>query len=571
MARMFPPTIPADWKSSAEHDVFERLERELSHEWTCLHSVGLAKHEKKVWAEIDFVLVGPPGILCLEVKGGQIRRENGIWIFRNRHGRENQKREGPFEQVGSAAGALKGFLRSHEPKALKSITGHGVVAPDVEWTIQGPDIDPELVLDRTSWDLGMNSYVRKLTETWSRRFREQRGFAPRELTRDARDAVTACLRGDFDLVPSLPTRIGHIKNDLIRLTQEQSDYLGRLSENPRVLVRGGAGTGKTVLAFEEAQRAAQSGASVLYLCFNRLLANSLRAKAPHGVTVSTIHSLMAGLVEEAGLTGDLPPADDDDLYEVFFPTLALQALSSLTNRPAYDLLVIDEGQDILLPNYLEVLDELVIGGLEHGRWRVFYDPDQNLFNGIAGPAIAKILSLQPTTFPLTRNCRNTEQIAAATAMFSGCTLLATSAQGPKVETLWYQNPRDQGRVASNHVRRLLSEGVRPSDIVILSRKTLKRSCLADGWDEPVGATLTDFAHSSSDDEGEVRFSTITAFKGLEADVVVLLDAVSTDLSSRYLTYVGASRARAVLAILLDKDESEEITARYEEFGKGLLA
>ena len=183
MARMIPATFPDDWKSDAEHVVFEMLRNDLSHEWFCLHSVGLAKHERKVWAEIDFVLVGPSGIFCLEVKGGYVGREDGIWIFRNRHGRENRKAEGPFEQVGSAAGALKAFFRANHRDILKSIVGHGVVMPDVTCTMRGPDVDPEIILDETTIGEGMSAYVQQLATVWTSRFREQHHAEPRALSR----------------------------------------------------------------------------------------------------------------------------------------------------------------------------------------------------------------------------------------------------------------------------------------------------------------------------------------------------------------------------------------------------
>ncbi len=56
----------------------------LDDSWTVLHSVGLARHASKPWAEADVVLVGPPGVLVLEVKGGRLERRNGRWGFRNR-------------------------------------------------------------------------------------------------------------------------------------------------------------------------------------------------------------------------------------------------------------------------------------------------------------------------------------------------------------------------------------------------------------------------------------------------------------------------------------------------------
>jgi hypothetical protein len=566
MARMFPAKFPDEWKSEAEHDVFEMLRDDLSHEWICLHSVGLAKHERKVWAEIDFVVIGPPGVFCLEVKGGFVGREAGVWIFRNRHGRENRKREGPFEQVGSAAGALKAFFKANSRAVLNSVVGYGVVMPDVLCTMRGPDVDSELVLDQSTVGEGMRKYVERLTDVWTRRFREQHRADPRELSREQREEILESLRGNFDLVPSLPTRIGWVKEELVRLTQEQSEYLARLEENPRVLVRGGAGTGKTLLAAEEATRAAKSGAHVLFLCFSRLLAESIKPVAREGVTVSTLHSLMSNLIRDAGLDGELPEADENDLLEVFFPVLTLQALALPTRPRPYDLLVIDEGQDILLLNYLDVLDGLLLAGLADGCWRIFYDPNQNIFNGVGRPAMERMLSHNPTQYPLTMNCRNTEQVAAATAMFSGCALLEASAQGPQVETLWYRHRSEQKKVVSNYVRRLLSQGIRPSDIVVLSSRTLKNSCLSDGWHGTVGASLVDVAERRPNDQSAVAFSTIAAFKGLESDAIVLLDAVTTHPSSRYLTYVGASRARVLLAIFLDQEDHDEITARYAEFG-----
>jgi hypothetical protein len=566
MAQMLPAVYPHDGKSDAERDVFEML-RQLPEQWTCLHSLGLAKHRRKVWAEIDFVVIGAPGIFCLEVKGGYVGRENGVWIFRNRHGKENSKREGPFDQVGSAAGALKGFFRTENREILNSIVGYGVVLPDIPCTMRGPDVDPEIVVDQTTIGAGMSRYLTRLTEVWTSRHREQHGRDPRPLSKNDRDAVLALLRGDFDLVPSLPTRIGWTKQELVRLTDQQSQLLERLDENPRVLIRGAAGTGKTVIAAEEAARAARSGARVLYLCFNRLLANSLTDTSPPGVTVSTLHALMAKVIRDAELESELPEADDNDLYEVFFPVLTLQALSLPTAPPAADLLVVDEGQDILLDNYLDVLDKLVVGGLARGRWRMFYDPNQNIFDGIGAPAMERLLSLDPTRYPLTVNCRNTEQVATATAMFSGCARLEAFAQGPQIETIWYRDRADQRRSVSNCVRRLLSQGVRPNDIVVLSTKTLRHSCLSEGWEGDVGARLIDVAERQNGDEGAVGFSTIGAFKGLEADAVVLLDAVTTDPASRYLTYVGASRARAVLTLLLDEAQSDEITNRYSQFGE----
>jgi hypothetical protein len=62
MARMLPPRVPPDLPSHAEARLFEMIRDGLGREWTALHSLGLAGHDRKPWAEADFVLIGPAGV-----------------------------------------------------------------------------------------------------------------------------------------------------------------------------------------------------------------------------------------------------------------------------------------------------------------------------------------------------------------------------------------------------------------------------------------------------------------------------------------------------------------------------
>lgn len=64
-----------------------------------LHSLGLSEHVTNVSGEVDFVVISTEGILCIEVKGGEVFRENWHWHFRNRYGDENTKNTGPFMQA----------------------------------------------------------------------------------------------------------------------------------------------------------------------------------------------------------------------------------------------------------------------------------------------------------------------------------------------------------------------------------------------------------------------------------------------------------------------------------------
>src|SRR5262252_1368416 len=119
MARMLPPTVREGTSSPAEREMFVHIRDELSNDWIALHSVGLTIHKRKPWAEIDFVLIGPPGVFCLEVKGGRVTREEGVWYTTPQHGPDRGKRqrlnESPFEQVGSASAELFKFLSESMP------------------------------------------------------------------------------------------------------------------------------------------------------------------------------------------------------------------------------------------------------------------------------------------------------------------------------------------------------------------------------------------------------------------------------------------------------------------------
>ena len=93
-------------------------------------------------------------------------------------------------------------------------------------------------------------------------------------------AIRKILRPDVHFVPAMATirrdRIDEIK----RFTDEQLEAIEGLDGvNARALVEGPAGTGKTVLALEEARRASTAGQRVLLTCYNQQLGRMLKLTA----------------------------------------------------------------------------------------------------------------------------------------------------------------------------------------------------------------------------------------------------------------------------------------------------
>jgi superfamily II DNA or RNA helicase len=68
------------------------------------------------------------------------------------------------------------------------------------------------------------------------------------------------------------------EQELLRLTDEQMRILDLLRDTKRLVVRGGAGSGKTLLALEKATRLVRDGKYVLLLCCSIPLAQWLQTR-----------------------------------------------------------------------------------------------------------------------------------------------------------------------------------------------------------------------------------------------------------------------------------------------------
>lgn len=562
--------IPAEPRVStqSEVDVFHAIRTGLGDEWTAIHSLGMAVHPKKPWTEIDFVLIGPPGVFCIEVKGGvEIVRRGMRWEYRDRSGRVVTRGESPFEQVGGATAALRSYLVEADYTFSPTLIGWGVATPYIDFTMKGPGIVPEVIYDADDVQTPFSTYVDRSIDHWISRLG---GMEKRGLNEGERQRLIRLLAGDFELVRGLVGRIGDVDRTLVRLTDQQNEVLQGI-ENDRILVRGGAGTGKTLLALKAAIASARSGRQTMLTCYSRRLGDWLAGQAQDvdGLRVVSLHKFMHDTLEATGRLDELPPADEDFLMQVEYPRQCMEAMLDLELTGSIEQLIVDEAQDLLIPGYLDVFDQLLDGGLGSGRWTAYYDPNQDLFGKLAGQGMDRLQAAGPVRYRLTVNCRNTRQIAFEAGMLARFEPNETlEADGPDVEELWYRDSPDQRRVVGKAIARLLSQGVEPSQIVVLSPRRLHLSAL--------GESLHDvpypLSEQSDPSDRAIGFSTIQGFKGLESDVVVLVDIDGiTGPEDRYRIYVATTRARAHLLVALPETLRPDHQEAAELFGKRLAA
>lgn len=570
MARMYPDRPGESTKSDAEKNIFNVIKAQMSDDWICLHSLGLTTHRSKTWAEADFVLIGPAGVFCLEVKGGRVSRKSGEWLFTNRNGETTVKKEGPFEQAAGESSALRKYIYDKHPDMRGALVQYGVVLPDIVFETQGPDLELDIVYDSRDRDSSFAAYIARLANHWTERNVERRGHRPMTLDAAKRLDLLKSLRCEFDLAPTMRSQIDETRRELVRLTEGQVNALRGLRDAKRALIRGGAGTGKTLLAMEEARRLQEQGRRCLLVCFNRQLAQWLgqATASDELITAKGLHALMRELIiaDPRGLA--LPDPEDPLAFEQRYPELALSALLEGGVEREYDALVIDEGQDVLRSYYLDVLDVLLKDALVEGIWRVFLDPNQDLYGGMESGAIERLERSHPAPFALTVNCRNTVPVAVETSILSGSPLgEILAAEGPDVRHHWFGTQDEHARELDLTVRYYIEQGVRPDQIVVLSPRRMEASGIPSALGGIPCVPRDKFQRGV-----RILFSTVQAFKGLEADVVLLTGLGDLGgLETRAALYVGASRATACLDIFMDVSCQAAYQQRAVEFGSALAA
>lgn len=572
MATLIPDT-PKECPHS-ERIVYERLGRELDREWIVLHSLGLHSHEKKLWGEADIVVLSTKGFFALEVKGGHVSCHEGIWTFGTPGGKSYSKREDPWTQSKDTMFAIQNQLLEAEPSMKDLLFGFGVVMPMARFDCTGAEIEPAVLLDREDFGKSLGFYIGRLSRHWDAVYQARHSAARRMPTLADIRRARQILRPNVDAALSLGSWMTGVEASLLQLSNDQIRASRRMAANPRTVVRGKAGTGKTVIAIERARQLAAQGKTVLFLCFNHLLAShvreSLEAQQATGIDVMHAHSLYRDVIATAGMLDRLKQEEvHSDFYTRVFPELFVEAALT-SGAETWDVVVVDEAQDLLTLPHIDALDVILTDGINKGRWHIFLDPMQNLYNDdIQEQVMQRLQESQPTFDDLFENCRNTRQVAVQASIVSGIDLALEGApEGPECSVVFHKGASCIAAV-EEVVRSLIGSDVRPEEIVVLSPLKLENSCLA-GVCQLAGIRLIDVSRPAG--ETGMLFSTMHGFKGLERRVVLAVDMERIgDSGMAKLFYAGLSRATMILKVFLPEPARSIYDEQVKQFARRNLS
>jgi hypothetical protein len=275
-------------------------------------------------------------------------------------------------------------------------------------------------------------------------------------------------------------------------------------------VLGGAGTGKTLLAIEEARRLAAQGLRVLVTCFNQPLGVHLAGQLAgiEGAEALHFHGICTRWAAEARLDHDRRPDESaEHYYEQRAPELLTDAADRLQRR--VDAVLVDEAQDFL-PDWITAL-ELLLDDRD-GILFLFADENQAIYHlGFARPA-------NFLRYRLTANLRNSASIHRLLVGHFGEQSVARGPAGVEVTVRTWSGERELRHELSSLLTQLSRHGVPGDAITVLTGRSTAHSRF--GRDDKVGSFRL---CSNPKRPNEIRLASVHRYKGLESTVVILCE------------------------------------------------
>lgn len=516
MAVMWPRTLPAwvrqDPRRSAECEVYDKLELVLGDGWSVYYSRpwwGISARGGEIDGEADFVVAhADAGVLFIEVKGGLVRHDptTGRWTSRDRLGITHNIKDPVQQAMTSKHQLLKKFRLSAAWPADRVRLRHGVILPDSEPEDSGlvAGYEQDLFCFSTSLRDRLFTWVKgRLTSHADREHDIERGPGKGGIA-SIDETIAAPARLKVPLHRELESDVA--MQDAL-LTGAQLQAILFIDAHPRVVVEGGAGTGKTLVAAELAVRYAQNGRSTLLCCLSEALALSLKGRI----------------------------GGQDNLKVLTLAEMRRSAPRSLL--ASYSAVIVDEGQDVDWAEW-----DLVEGCVQAGGvLRVFFDSNQAVYRARDDLETR----LQAEGVPLRLNLRNTKRIAAVTEpLYRGPLIECAGAEGGLPLVVETSAAEGGSRVLSI-VRELISgQSLAPADVAVLAPDAKAVETIRFELSR-IGLKATDALTRTP---GAVIVETVARFKGLESLAVVLL-VDRTCANNAELAYVGVSRARALLVVV----------------------
>ncbi len=511
MAKCIPIELPywvlQEERRSTEIKVYEKCSKELSDDWHVFYSRpwwGLNAQGGERDGEADFVLAHPDlGILFLEVKGGQITYDErkDQWASTDRHGITHNFRKSPVQQaLACRYQFMRKFQKSSKWPLAPVLAHYGVVLVDTA----SPSVkmiggyETEIFCFAKEFERNFLKWVEGRVQNHRNKSEIGPGKEGIEVIHEVlakplklRTALSRFSTADINAMNQMLTGI-------------QLQTLAEIETENRLVVEGGAGTGKTVVACELALRA-----------------NDLKINA----ALCT--------VSDALLTDFKIRLGQDN------SNLKIMSVNQLVeSKSKFDLIIIDESQDVDWSDWAKIEEKLLS---YVSKLVCFTDSNQAIYR--VATDLETRLGAKRITMRV--NLRNTQKIGKViNSLYSGPLTAVCGPEGMQPRLTLVSDIDTAISSICSEVKRLNEEEIVDySAMAILSdNKEFARKMQYSLKSQTIfNSPARNRALNT------LTLDSVFNFKGLEAPFVFIFFDTETG-NSREVSYVASSRARTYLHV-----------------------
>ena len=375
--------------------------------------------------EIDFIVIIPnKGMVIVEVKSHKgLRLENDVFIKSD----GNPLEKDTFQQTQEQRYNLMNYIKDNFPSLGYSANSCArvICAPFSElFPSKSTTFRDSELIGKEKLSESIHALIEKSLDEHLSNYSSSRTLFS---TKNVESITDILFSNSYH-----PSKIDyeHLEENLETFDDYQKLLVELFERNQKLLFSGYPGTGKTNILIHLANKQANEGKKVIFLCYGKVLSAKLKTfdMAHENITVEPVYEYMCDLIDEHSNNPfpSLSERIEAKFWREWADTGKLQSIATETieenEHLRFDSLIIDEAQDILsnLRSEYNVLffDKLLRGGFKEGVWAIATDETQNIFGDFGAKydpyeLLKEISETEFTQIPLKNNYRNTSVIGDA--------------------------------------------------------------------------------------------------------------------------------------------------------------
>lgn len=542
-----------------EINIYRKLFEDLSKselEWDVWHDIRLPEHSdisnyyKKTSAQIDFLILCKYGMLVLEVKGGPISTKMNKFYYGKNF--DTPMSQNPFYQA-------EGYMHTLRNETLNNIRNcfftYAVAFPHVDYPFEAKTYDTDSIWTEYTaqqYDNSIESFILKVIDTSKRKHKRHnrlfQDISPKEHNR-IRNILSPIIYDNSSK---------NTVNTLEWLGIRNIDILEGLQKNPRIMIEGPPGSGKTTIAkaFIDQQRNKEG----IYICWNNLLMHYTKSTfEERNLNCKLEVTTFFQLIQKHNIHlsyEELTQLSEAGFYDLVEKTL--QRLETRNELKQYDFIVVDEAQDLFdrgIDVFINKSSGFSGNGLNNGNSLILYDIDQSYsLSGRDVTVIADLLAHYYAHFKLNetrRSAQNPNIRKLSSDILDNPSILLSSSFNKKYDNITLRKHEDLNSVKTYLVRNILNQirdknaSLKGKDCIVLIESTFLRGSYKGDADLRELLIIRDVEELNKDNindtSNKLRYSSILKFKGLEKKNVILIISEPSEFN-KYEIFVGITRA-----------------------------